>query len=467
MTGVAGRCPSHDPADRRGGVDAAPGGGPTQVRADAMGNRAGGPRRVGALRAGLAGVVLGLGLAGCASTGASGPATTAPAASSSPSAAFYTPPSPLPTAAPGTLIRSVQVRGVPGVPAGATVWRILYHSTSIYGADVAESGYVIAPAAAAPAGGYPVIAWAHGTSGFAAPCGPSLFTDSGGGGPYLLPALDRYLRAGYVVSAADYQGLGVSDGVHPYLLGASEGRSVLDAARAAARLPGLRTAAEVVIYGHSQGGHAALFAAELAPTYAPDLHLVGVVAAAPATGLSTLISIVGTPAGAQFLPYSIPTSWAWTQTYHDLPVSAVFTPSGADFASTEVTHGCSGEVAVAITAHHLTPQGVFAPGAGSDPVVLAHARANDPGNVRTPVPMLVVQGTADGTVPPPLTDAYVTSKACPIGDTVQYLHVPGATHGTVVYVAAPAIVAWMDARLAGTPAPSTCGQPGDVATLTP
>jgi pimeloyl-ACP methyl ester carboxylesterase len=98
---------------------------------------------------------------------------------------------------------------------------------------------------------------------------------------------------------------------------------------------------------------------------------------------------------------------------------------------------------------------------------LAHARANDPGTLRTSVPMLVVQGTADRTVPPPLTDTYVTTKACPIGDTVQYLHVTGATHDTVVFDAAPAIVSWMNARVAGAAAPTTCGRPDDVATLTP
>lgn len=416
----------------------------------------------------MVGVALSLGLAACSSSPATITATTIGAAGSTAIPAFYTPPSPLPAAAPGTLIRSVRVAGVPGVPAGATVWRILYHSTTVSGADEAESGYVIAPSSPPPSGGFPVIAWAHGTSGFAAPCAPSLFTDSGGGsGPYLLPSLDRYLAAGFVVSAADYQGLGVSDGVHPYLVGTSEGRSVLDAARATRQLTGLRTADTVIIYGHSQGGHAALFAAEQAPTYAPDLHVIGVVAAAPATGLSTLLSIVGTPTGAQFLPYSIPTSYAWTQTYTDLPESAVFTPAGAEFASTEITKGCSDQVAAAIVSHHLTPAGVFAAGAGSDPTVLAHARANDPGDVRTTVPMLVVQGTADGTVPPPLTDTYVTTKACPIGNTVQYLHVTGATHGTVVFASAPTIVSWMNARLAGRSAPTTCGRPGDVATLTP
>jgi pimeloyl-ACP methyl ester carboxylesterase len=428
--------------------------------------------RLGTARASLAAVAtiaLAMGIAGCTSSGSSSTVTsTGSSTISSAIPAFYTPPRPLSPAAPGTLIRSAEVTGVPGVPSGAKVWRILFHSTTIYGADEAESGYVIAPSSPGPATGYPIIAWAHGTSGFAAPCAPSLFTDAGGGtGPYLIPSLDQYLKAGYAISAADYQGLGVSDGVHPYLLGSSEGRAVLDATRATRQLAGLHTSGTVVIYGHSQGGHAALFAAEMAPTYAPDLHVIGVVAAAPATGLSTLMSVVASPVGAQFMPYSIPEAYSWTQTYDDLPITDVFTAGGARFASTEVTQGCSDQVAAAVTAHQLKPGNVFLQSAETNPVVVAHAQANDPGNVRTSVPMLVVQGTVDRTVPPSVTDAFVNSKACPIGDTVQYLHVTNATHGTVVFVAAPTIVAWMDARLAGKPPPTTCDQPGDVAVLTP
>ena len=267
------------------------------------------------------------------------------------------------------------------------VWRILFHSTTIYGADLAESGYVIAPGAPPPATGHPVIAWAHGTTGFAARCAPSLFTNAGGGnGPYLIPGLANYLRAGYVVTAADYQGLGVSHGVHPYLLGDSEGRSVLDATRASRHLPGLRTSDTVVVYGHSQGGHAALFAGEMAPTYAPDLHVVGVVAAAPATGLSTLISIVGTSTGQQYLPFSIPTSYASSQTYNDLPITDVFTATGEKFAREEVTKGCLDSVANAIGRRHLTPGQVFLTSSETNPIVVAHAKANDPGRVRTPYP---------------------------------------------------------------------------------
>ena len=398
-------------------------------------------------------------LAGCATSSASSSPTTSEVPGASTVAAFYTPPQPLPKAAPGTLIRSTVVHNVPGVPQGAVVWRILFHSTTITGADQAESGYVIEPSPSerVPQGGRPVIAWAHGTSGFAAPCAPSLFTSSGGGtGPYLLPGLTQYLAAGYAVAAADYQGLGVSAGVHPYLVGSSEGRAVLDATRAARHLLASTTANKILIYGHSQGGHAALFAGELAPTYAPDLNVLGVVAAAPATGLSTLISIIATPAGAGFLPFSIPTAWSWTQTYSDLPTADVFTPAGRAFAQAEVTNGCSDQVSTAIAANKLTPQGVFVATAQTNPVVTEHAKGNDPGAVRTTVPMLIIQGSADQTVPPPLTDRFVRGIACPAGDNVTYIREPGATHESVVFVAAPAIVSWMDNRVAGKAAVSTC-----------
>ncbi len=407
-------------------------------------------------------VAAALAVAGCgaSASGTASPPTTGGIAS------FYRPPRPLPPGPPGSLIRSERVSGVAGVPAGATVWRTLFHSTTITGTDIAESGYVVAPGGSAPPGGRPIIAWAHGTTGFAASCAPSLFTSLGSGtGPYLLPDLARYLRAGFVVAAADYQGLGVADGVHPYLLGDSEGRAVLDAARASRQLPAARASSAVVIYGHSQGGHAALFAGQMAPTYAPDLHLLGVVAAAPATGLSTLISVVGTAAGTPYLSFSIPAAYSWTQTYGDLPAADIFTPAGFRFASTYVTRGCLGTVARAIAAHHLSPAGVFLTSAETNPVVRAHAVANDPGNAPTAAPLLVLQGTADTTVPPPLTDGFVTGKACPIGDTVDYLHVAGATHGTVVFVAEPTVLQWMQGRVAGRPAPSTCGSPGDHTTL--
>jgi alpha-beta hydrolase superfamily lysophospholipase len=416
---------------------------------------------------------LGVGLGACSSPRA----TSTPQAPTSPKTvpddvaatgipAFYTPPNPLPAGAPGALIRTEKVTGVPGVPANATVWRILFHSTSIYGQDIAESGYIVVPGTTPPPGGFPILSWAHGTTGFAGICAPSLFTSQGGVGPYLLPGLSDYLKAGFVVAATDYEGLG-TPGIHPYLLGASEGRGVLDAARAAQRLPGLHTSSTVMIYGHSQGGQAALFAGELAPTYAPELHIAGVVAAAPATGLSTILGVVTTSVGQGILEFTIPVAYTWAKTYHDLPLSDLFTPAGETVAASVVPQGCLPALNSAIGSRHLTATSVFQPGAATNPVVIAHAKMNDPGRTKTPAPMLVVQGTADTTVPPALTDEYVTTMACPIGDTIDYLHVTGATHDTVVNVSVATIVAWMSARLGGSTAPSTCGRTGDVATLTP
>jgi pimeloyl-ACP methyl ester carboxylesterase len=419
-------------------------------------------------------LALGLGLSACSSPTAAGPThhgtTSAKTVRDDVGAtgipAFYTPPSPLPYGQPGAIIRTEKVTGVPGVPASATVWRILFHSRSIYNQDIAESGYIVVPGGKAPAGGFPILTWAHGTTGFTGICAPSLFTSQGGAGPYVLPGISDYLHAGFVVAATDYQGLG-TPGIHPYLLGESEGRGVLDAARAARLLPGLHTSSTVMIYGHSQGGQAALFAGEIAPTYAPELHIAGVVAAAPATGLSTILSVVNTSVGQSILVFTVPTAYTWATTYRDLPLSDMFTPSGEKLAASLVTTGCVDALGEAVAAQHLTPSSFFAPGAPTNPDVIAHAKLNDPGRVKTSAPMLVVQGTADTTVPPALTDSYVTTMACPIGDTIDYLHVTGATHGTVVNVSVPTITQWMTARLAGTAAPSTCGRPGDVGTLSP
>jgi len=420
------------------------------------------------------GLTTGLSLASCSSSpkqGSSAPQTSAafPKVTSAQNAsarkAFYVVPSDLRSAPAGSLIRSQQVTGLAGVPKDSKVWRIMFHSRTIYNKDIAQSGYAMLPSGRKPTGGYPTIAWAHGTSGFSAPCGPSWFDASGPSGLYLVPQLGSYLSAGFAIAAADYQGLGISQGIHPYLLGLSEGRSVLDASRATQELARGELSKKVIIYGHSQGGHAALFAGEIAPRYAPDLQIAGVVAAAPATGLSTLISVVSSDIGAGFMPFSIPTAWAWSTTYKDLPSSSLFTPAGITFAKAAISKGCSSEVGRAITQAKLTPATVFSSKASSNPVVMAHAKLNDPGRVKTNFPMLIIQGTADGTVPPALTDSFVSSAACPMGDRVEYLHAVGADHGSVVFVSAPKVLSWMQDRLSGIAATTTCGQPGDASNL--
>jgi hypothetical protein len=148
-------------------------------------------------------------------------------------------------------------------------------------------------------------------------------------------------------------------------------------------------------------------------------------------------------------------------------LSDMFTPAGESEAAALVPQGCLPALISAIGSRHLSATSMFQPGAATNPVVVAHAKLNDPGRTKTAAPMLVVQGTADTTVPPALTDEYVTTMACTLGDTVDYLHVTGATHGSVVEVSVGTIASWMTTRLNGAAAPSTCGKTGDVATFTP
>jgi pimeloyl-ACP methyl ester carboxylesterase len=156
--------------------------------------------------------------------------------------------------------------------------RVLYTSTN--GIDgktpIIVSGAIYLPKGPAPSGGWPVVAWAHGTTGVADVCAPSWAPRSQRDTDYL----NAWLAQGFAIAATDYQGLGTA-GPHPWHVARAEGWSVLDSVRAALRaFPQL--ANSVVIVGQSQGAHAALSAALLASEYAAGVKLLGTVA----TGVS-------------------------------------------------------------------------------------------------------------------------------------------------------------------------------------
>ena len=210
------------------------------------------------------------------SSSSSSPDATAPP---SPDGDLYRPPDPLPAGAPGALIWAEKVE-IPELNPPATVWRMLYHSRSEQGRDIAVSGFAVVPSAA-PTGERPVFAWAHGTVGLGDECAPSHEIRDN-----LPPFGGQQIERGAVLVAADYEGMG-TPGV-PTFSGVAEGQAVLDGVRAASTLPNVGSIGAVVVAGHSQGGPAALFAAEIAPEYAPDLDLVGVVALAPGAELAAL-----------------------------------------------------------------------------------------------------------------------------------------------------------------------------------
>src|SRR5437764_4393462 len=209
--------------------------------------------------------------------------------------AFYTPPSPLPGKKHGDLIWARKVSGQPALASAGASWRVLYRSTLDDGKSIAVSGLVSVPKGKAPKKGWPVITYDHGTTGIADVCAPSRDSTSNPAhlyNSYAYPLLNKWLKAGFAVVRTDYQGLG-TPGVHRYLVGVDEGRSTLDVVLAARQLD-KRVSNRVAISGHSQGGHAALWGAFLAPKWTPGLKLRATVAFAPASHISELVSLVRT-----------------------------------------------------------------------------------------------------------------------------------------------------------------------------
>lgn len=359
--------------------------------------------------------------------------------------AFYLAPVPIPGDAPGDLI---WVLPIDGPPAGTVGWRVLYRSESVSGEPIAVSGVVFAPAA--PAGDdRPVLSWAHGTTGMADDCAPSLAYAAGEGFELILAQAVAAL--GYTFVATDYEGLG-TPGVHPYLVGQSEARGVLDIVRAAEQLDGagVGDGSPVAIFGHSQGGHAALMAAEIAATYAPELTVVGTVAGAPPADVALIES--GAAAAGEYLTggFSLMIDAGYLAAYPDLPVDAVVTEQGRD-ALVAVTDTCVNEALD------------LALGAGPaiqldgtrDPEWAATYAANSPGDVAPSAPVLIVHGSGDDVVPPVLSEL-VAADYCALGVTVQRTVYDGADHVSVVTQALAEVQGWVADRLAGRAAPSNC-----------
>jgi len=195
------------------------------------------------------------------------------AGSSSAADAFYTWADPVPPM-PGKLLRSEALTPQQSLASAWLNLRILYSSTD--GLDnltpVAVSGALFVPKGPAPAGGWPLMAWAHGTVGSADRCAPSLNQRSPRDSRYL----NDWLEQGYAIVATDYQGLG-TPGLHPYGLTRPLAYGVLDSIRAVGAAP-VNVSRRAVVFGQSQGGRAAFATAVMAKDYAPDVELVGVVA---------------------------------------------------------------------------------------------------------------------------------------------------------------------------------------------
>ena len=361
--------------------------------------------------------------------------------------AFYTPREQELAGRPGTVIRKEPMRGAPN---GAAAYRILYRSTGLHDEPIAVSGVVVIPAGPAPEAGRPIVAWAHPTTGVVPHCAPSL--------AYFvfqqMQGLREMVNRGYVVTATDYPGLGTA-GPHPYLVGVSESRAVLDSVRAAREWPGAGGGRRYAVWGHSQGGQASLYSGILAKSYAPDLELVGIAAAAPATELAVLMADdLGSNGGRNLTAMTL---WSWARVF-DAPMQRVVQGAAIPVVN-QLAEECIESpydlVARQRTASSLKKTFLSVPNPLDLEPWRSLAAGNTPGVLPSDIPVFLSQGEDDKLVRPNVTKDYAR-QLCDAGSNVQLVMVPGVSHGFIARDSASRAVAWMSDRFAAARAPSDC-----------
>ena len=350
----------------------------------------------------------------------------------------------------GTLVAATPVVPPRGVLAGPVqAWKIAYWTRDAKGARRQVTGMVIAPANRM-GGPRPVIAWAHGTWGVAQKCAPSASADF----YTVTPALSEMIARGYTVVAPDFPGLG-SAGAHPYLVGIDTGRSVLDAVRAAGAVPGASAGKRFAVWGESQGGHAALWTGQLARSYAPGFELVGIAAAAPPTDLAA--NLRGSTNKSVRALLTAFTAYSWGRHY-GVPLTSLGNRQTQGIVTRLAQNNCvniDGKprlgtvLGIAVVQQRLAKVDL-----GMLPPWSTFARSNSV-MPRFAAPLFIAQSEADPLVAPDVTRAFAKA-ACRNGTRLRYLALPGGSHATSAKDSATATLDWIDARFAGTPAPSDC-----------
>jgi pimeloyl-ACP methyl ester carboxylesterase len=364
-------------------------------------------------------------------------------------AKFYDPPRKLLPKGHGKLVWQRQATKLAPIAGAKKNRTIVYTSKSPEGKLIPVSGSVSVPKGKAPKGGWPVITYAHGTTGVADSCAPTRATANSPVAPYVTyvdPQLSDWIKAGYAVVRTDYPGLG-TPGPHPYLVGISEGRSVLDVAAASRQLdPSIGK--RYLIAGHSQGGQAALFAASLAKKWAPKLRLRGTVSYAPASHLkeqAQLLPALTSPSPLSALVMLI--LEGATTTSKAIKPKALLTPPALTLYP-QVDSFCLPELGEPDSFGGLAPSSLLEKGADTGPLFAALEAMNPALEIDGPI--LLAQGLADTTVLPAFTDL-LNGQLVQLGDSVQYDTYPGVTHPEIVAAAEEKVMTFFQKRLPAKP----------------
>jgi hypothetical protein len=353
---------------------------------------------------------------------------------------------------PGAVIAEEPLPGDYSVPGAAKAVRILYTARD----GITDHGVVAVPAAVfvpkgePPAGGWPIMAWAHGTTGIADICAPSARPRAARDSQYL----SSWLSGGFIVVASDYQGLG-TPGIHPYSNYRAHSYSLLDSARALLATPRYHAANQVILAGQSQGAGAVVAAAGYAPAYAPDLAIRGVVAtgapnlskAAIESGLASSATDVMVTGAYAMIGYEL------SRIHPDLSADEIFTPQGRELEA-HVGSACLPELMQEAAAKGLDPARTFRPG------MLKTLWDTDVDLRSFPslafdMPLFFGIGSAD-TAALPMTTLTLVNDLCGRGNTVEARIYKDKDHSGVVNAAAADAIGFARAAVGGTPVAATC-----------
>ncbi|MFM8613031.1 MAG: lipase family protein [Actinomycetota bacterium] len=368
--------------------------------------------------------------------------------------AFYAAPEGYEQAEPGALLR---IESLPNAEvAGAAVYRILYRTVRQDGSAAVSGGIAYIPTQPAPAAGRPVLAYAHGTIGLGRSCAPSRREEPIGPGRDWIP---QAMRMGFALVAPDYAGLGTA-GPPQYLLGRAEAQDVVNAVRALDDVPGAEPERRWAVMGHSQGGHSALWTADLAQELMPERELVGVGAIAPAADLVRIIgaqwaSGIGWAVGAEVYA-------SWPAVTPGVPYDRVISPAGRRWYR-PVADACLGEGLPAPTIAALVAAEVGVPffdgNPVRDPAMYEAVAEQTPTPPPDGLPLMVVQGTADTVIPPEATAA-LQEQWCAAGADLTLVWLGDIGHIKALPVGAATVVPWLFGRFSEpAPAPSCAWPP--------
>ena len=384
---------------------------------------------------------------------------TAATASGSAAPSFYDPPRPLPAGANGDVIRhepsNFYLDPLRSIEAPADAERIMYRSTDARGEPIAVTGTVLTPQQSWDGPGQrPLVTFAPGTQGIGDQCAPSKQLASGE--EYEGTMLKALLNKGYGVVITDYEGLG-TPGVHTYVTRESMSHAVLDAARAAQRLPeaDLPDSGPVATYGYSQGGGGSAAAAELQPDYAPELDLRGSYAGAVPADLRQVAETLDGNVSAGLLGFALVGT---DSAYPEAGIPDILNERGNEMAQ-RIREDCVTDIPQYAfnRSEDLTADGRSVLDHLDEEPFRSIVDAQTIGERAPEVPVLSVHSIADDIVPYQ-QGREMARKWCRQDAQVQFSSYAAPTHVAPALLGIPEAVHYLEQRFTGQEPPGNCDE---------